>query len=141
MHYSRQENSNHHLCIHIHKRIIQAVNTAEFVCDTVPYVKVRGVWRYTTVLNVHANNYKKSCNESFIIYTPHLKLLKLLIYRCMAKFRNSYKMLFRKYDKKSSGRRTIPKSVSETQRSDSIKMVYNKNHYNIFVNTVMNLQF
>jgi hypothetical protein len=44
----------------MHKRIISAVNRAEFVIDRMLYIILRGRWRHIIVLNIHAQREDKT---------------------------------------------------------------------------------
>jgi hypothetical protein len=47
-------NENHELGIFVHKKVISAVMTIEFVCDRMVYIILRGCWCDIIALNVHA---------------------------------------------------------------------------------------
>ena len=46
--------------VFLHRRIVSAVKTVEFVSDRLSYIVLRGRWRNIIVVNVHAPSEEKS---------------------------------------------------------------------------------
>ena len=55
-------NENHQFgtVFFVHRRIVLAVRTVEFVSDRLSYIVLRGRWRNIIVVNVHAPSEEKS---------------------------------------------------------------------------------
>jgi len=52
----------------VHRRIVSAVKSVEFVCDWVSYIVLRSRWCNTIVLNEHAPSKEKSYDSKDSFY-------------------------------------------------------------------------